>query len=242
MKFIFWRIVAIVLIAFLVLSIWYLYEMNEASRRNCAVLTREKSALEKKVNGLNDARKTLEEDVTRINGEKSKLAIKIEEYGATMQKMSSDYEAGTKKMQDQLDKLNDQLAARAEDLANKNAELSALMKEKEEYEKRKQESEGKANISDKTGKSVTLETITVTTPKGKKKDAQVMDVNTKYSFVMLNAGSSSGIKEGDALYIIRKKKLLGMVVVEKVDENCCAAKILYKTLADAVRKGDLVSY
>ena len=57
-----------------------------------------------------------------------------------------------------------------------------------------------------------------------------------------DAGSDSGVRVGDSLFVFRGGKLLGRLVVEKVSEDACVAKGYYKSVRDAVRKGDKVTF
>ena len=238
MKFNLGRIISIIIIFFLILTLWYFYELNESSKKNIEFLMTEKGSLEKKLTVVYKERKDLELQLAGMAKERDSLTEKIGDYENRMQTVTAEIE-----------KLKSDTAARDEEIAKKGSEVEALKGKIGEYEKAisvlKQKIAQQALAvppSAPAAESVALKPITVIPSKSKKLDAKIVDFNKEYYFVVINAGKEQGIQEEDTLFVYRKNNLLGKVVVERVGDNVCVAKILYKSLADNVRKGDLISY
>jgi len=70
---------------------------------------------------------------------------------------------------------------------------------------------------------------------------QVMTVNRRFNFVVVNLGMKEGLKMGDKLAIQRNNKTLATVQVEKLYDHFAAATIISEAQKDQVDKGDLVT-
>lgn len=234
MKFNLWRIISIVAVSCLMLVIWYLREVNDAVKQNNALLVAEKMNLEKKVNELYSRKTALESKLVETNNEKNALLNKIDEY-----------QNNIKTFTDEIEQVKKDLAAANEGITKKNGEIASLTKKIEEYETRiaslKEELTLAPETKVKSASAVELAPITVTS-KTKKVDGKILDVNKKYGFVVINVGRASGIQEDDTLFVFRNDNMLGKVVVEKADKDVSIAKVLYKSLADTVQRGDTISY
>lgn len=71
--------------------------------------------------------------------------------------------------------------------------------------------------------------------------AEVQHVNPVYGFVVINAGSSDGIKAHDVINILRDNKLIARAVIQKTRGDIAAALLLPEWTNGEVRAGDRVS-
>lgn len=238
MKFNLWRIITIVAVSFLILIIWYLQELNESVKKNNALLVVEKTSLEKKINELYSQKAALESRLTETAKEKENLLNK-----------AAEYEKNIKKFTDEIENIKGQLAAANDGITKKDTEIAALTKKISEYEtsiaslkeKISLLSDSESGKEMKSGSTAEPAPITAAS-EAKRIDGKVIDVNKKYGFIVINIGRTSGIKKDDSLFVFRHDNMLGRVVVEKVGEEASIAKVLYKSLGDAVEKGDRISY
>lgn len=75
-------------------------------------------------------------------------------------------------------------------------------------------------------------------PSGNQK--QVLSLNRKFNFAVINMGSKDGVKIGDTLKIEQGGKPVATVQVEKLYENFSACTILEELKPSAIKEGDLV--
>jgi len=230
MKFNIWRIGSIALLVLLLMTIWYLSQMAESARHNVALLTQEKTVMEKRLSEIAMEKKKAESEISRMKDQVGDIEAKVTDYENKLQTMTAE------------------MTAKDSEVARKNQEIESLKRDIESYTFRIEELDKK--LSKKTGwlggaekkeEPVTLKPLVITAT-GKKGTVKVLEVNKNYGFIVINAGSEYGIKKDDVLFVFRNKSMLGRVVVEKVGEGVSIAKILYKELAHTVRKGDLISY
>ena len=71
--------------------------------------------------------------------------------------------------------------------------------------------------------------------------AEIQHVDKLYGFVVINAGWADGMREKAVLNILRDKKLVGKVVVQKVRDKLSAAVVLPEWTKGEIQPGDLVS-
>lgn len=69
---------------------------------------------------------------------------------------------------------------------------------------------------------------------------QVLSVNRKFNFVVVNMGLRGRLKIGDTLRVEQNGKLIGRVQVEKLYENFSACTILEEIKPAQIQEGDLV--
>lgn len=69
---------------------------------------------------------------------------------------------------------------------------------------------------------------------------QVLSVNRKFNFVVVNVGLRDHVKIGDSLRVEQGGKLVGRIQVEKLYENFSACTILEEVKNAQIREGDLV--
>lgn len=248
-----WRLISIGLVFFLIFTVWYIYEFNTTTRKNIALLVSEKRSLEQRATELALEKKALQEEIAGLNKEKKDLNDRITDY----ETRTAGYEEKVASMSSEMDGIKTDIAAKDTELSLKGSEIETFKKLVEDYKKEIGELNAKlsgvteelkaikAGTPGSTARTAsgaaTLEPITVT-PKQKLSDVKVLEVNKKYGFLAINAGEKQGVNKGDSLCIFRNKALLGRVVVDKVGEEVSIAKILYKSLGDNVKEGDVVTY
>ena len=244
MKLSIWRLASIAIIFMLGMTVWYMREVNDSEKKTTAVLADEKKSLEKNLTDVYEQKKGLEAEIEAIKKEKDDLAAKITDHETRMQQMSGEIE-----------KLKSDIALRDREIAKKNAQIKTLKKtitgyesdiaelSKKAYEPPPEAAETSSTAKEeKADKSVTLEPITVTTPKAKKENMKVLEINSDYGFVVIKGGKDSGLQKDDILFIYRRKTLIGRVIVEKVGDDTIIAAIPNKMLANDIRKDDTVTY
>ncbi len=72
------------------------------------------------------------------------------------------------------------------------------------------------------------------------KNAQVLTVNRKFNFVVVNIGIKEGVKMGDNLTVERAGSSVGLVTVEKLYDNFSAATIMKESKDAPIKDGDAV--
>ncbi len=241
MKFNIWNSLAIIIILLLMATSLYLYGLNVATHVQISRLTGQKKTMEKELDAAYKEKDALGADMDSIKKEKEALVGKISDYEARIQEMKAGHEAKTKDMEAELDRLRISLKGLPEKEAEINSLKAALQEDKNKIGRlNKKLMKMMHGTPMPDSKSVSLQPITVT-QESKKLSAKVLEVNGEYGFIVVNAGSKDGVKTGDTLFVSKNKDLLGKVVVEKVSDSVCIAKMLYKEVSDNVRKGDQVS-
>ena len=72
------------------------------------------------------------------------------------------------------------------------------------------------------------------------KSNQIMTVNRKFNFVVVNVGMRDQIKIGDHLVVRRANKDVGRIQVEKLYDNFAAATILEESKNAPIKEGDSI--
>jgi len=240
MRFDIWRALAIIITLALIGAGWYFYGLNKAANITIRNLTDRLRTAQKEAESQ---RQVLEREVTDIKKERDALLDKINDYEAKIQEMAANHEAKIQEMAADMNKLNARLAQKEKELPEKEAEINflkeALKKDRDKIDRLNKKS-ANYNSKDTAASPVSLQPITVTA-EPKKINGKVLEVNNEYGFLVTNIGAKDGVKAGDTLFVQRRKAMLGKALVEKVSDSASVAKMLYKALADTVRKGDLVS-
>src|SRR3989338_1507347 len=71
--------------------------------------------------------------------------------------------------------------------------------------------------------------------------ARVEHVDKNYGFILINAGSKDGIKQGAVLNVVRDSRLVGKAVVQKLRATLSAALVLPEYTRAEIEPRDLVS-
>lgn len=69
---------------------------------------------------------------------------------------------------------------------------------------------------------------------------QVMTVNRKFNFLVVNMGMKDNLKMGDRLAVERDGKIIGAVAIEKLYDNFAAAAIVEEKENGAIKEGDII--
>lgn len=77
-----------------------------------------------------------------------------------------------------------------------------------------------------------------TAPPVLKKGVQVMTINRKFNFVVINLGVSDGAKMGQALTVERRGRAIARLEIEKLYDNFSAATIIQESEKDKINEGD----
>lgn len=245
MKFNLWRIVALGLVFALGFSIWYSHESAQTSKRNIAMLRDEKASLDKKMADLILEKEGLNDKILALDNEKAELALRVEGYDSQIRDITG-----------RLETIKNALSLKEEELTKKSEEIAYLNNAVEQYKKdvarirrklfytkkgpRENASSGSADITDKNAPTQ-LEPITVTSKAWNDK-AEILEVNKKFGFIVIAAGSEVGLKSGDLLYAFHNREALGKILIEKVGSGVSVARVLEKSVLDNVQKGDLAGY
>jgi len=225
--------IAVAVIIFLLISLAYLFRAINTANSNYAAVLNRKKTLETEVDKANALISSLEAEAADSISQRDELAAKITELQEKLNSMESGHRNQIELLNAQIKDLNTVLANMEKEIPVKDAEINTL---------RTKIKKGEKKILGLMGKNipVSLQPITVN-PDVRRLDAKVLEVNQSYGFIVLDAGAAEGVRAGQILFVFRKGNLLGKVIVEKVDMSVSVAKILYKSLADEVRKGDMIS-
>lgn len=71
---------------------------------------------------------------------------------------------------------------------------------------------------------------------------KVMNVNTRYNFVVIDLGQECGVKEGVELPVFRSKKKIGDIIIKEAYTHMCLATVIQEKTASEIRKGDEVRF
>lgn len=72
------------------------------------------------------------------------------------------------------------------------------------------------------------------------REPEVLTVNRKFNFIVVNLGQKDGLKLGDEIPILRDGKSIGKVQVERIFPDFAAATILQENKQGEIREGDAV--
>lgn len=237
-----WHILTAIIILALLAATWYLFALNKTVRTGNLQLTEQKRYIERELAELYKEKKALETEFAGMKKEKETLISKVNGYEAKIEEMISENEASMKSQETEMSKLKALLAQKEKELPIKDAEISSLKESlKPSNDKIKELTKKLNKISKKFIKdgAVSLQPITVTGGPSKI-SGKVLEINHTYGFIVADVGAKAGVEKGETLFVLRDNELLGKVIVEKTDYELCVAKILYKSLADEVKKGDSV--
>ena len=237
-----WHVLTAIVISIVLAAVGYLSISNRTLKTSNVHLAEQKRSIEKELEELYKQKQALEIEFAAAKKEKESLVNKINDYEAKIGEIKSKSEARMRDQEAELNKIKALLAQKEKELPAKDAEINLLKEalkpgnEKIEQLTRKLNKASKKLI--KNG-AVSLQPITVTA-EPKKISGKVLEINRDYGFLVVDVGTKAGVEKGDTLFVLRDNELLGKIIVEKTSYEICAAKILYKSLADAVQKGDSV--
>lgn len=146
----------------------------------------------------------------------NKLAAKEKEFADFIQN-SKDTESMFSNLSNKIKSLEGELAS----VANEKQELAAKIKSQEERESR-----------------VSLDKIVIKPLPGH--EGKIIKVNSNYSFVVVSLGAKKDVSVGDILSVYRSGNFIGRLVVEKVQDEYCAASILPAWRDAQIKEDDTV--
>ena len=188
--------------------------------------------------------------------------VQLEERAATQENQINDLREENARLKN----FEDENAAQKEEINSLQKELTSAQKERDgletQVEKLEEEKKALANrppevvpiaptpVAPVTQAVVPLPSpspaasnVTATplpAPPPGEKQKQVLSLNRKFNFAVINMGSKDGVKIGDVLTIAQDGKPVAKVQVEKLYENFSACTILEELKPSAIKEGDLV--
>lgn len=99
-----------------------------------------------------------------------------------------------------------------------------------------------ANLEDSSAASPvpSASSMAPPSPASNTKAAQILSVNRKFNFAVVNIGLSQKLKIGDVLEVVRGGKPAARLQVEKLYEGFCAASIVQEPKDAPIQEGDQV--
>lgn len=192
----------------------YLYQMLNVERRERVALTSAKTELEDQIS-------TLQQESSQFKGSAVKMQEQLKTFAAEKDQW--------KKQLDEAEAENNALQAKIKSFEGPSAlvptsEASAIPGA----------SQPTAPAAPAGGQAPKAEPIPAAT------GFQVMTVNRKFNFVVINVGLQDQIKMGDKFGIERNQKQIATIQVEKVYDRFAAAAILQESKESPIKEGDLV--
>jgi len=252
------RIIGIILIVVLLAAIKLLIDSNTAQKQNIVVLQKQVTDIQGMMSKVIVEKDKVEADLASVKDEKDRLTVKL-----------SGFESSQGRLRSEIKKLEHMLYVAHEKMVKKEQELKGYLTEKDrvisqlqqkmeayrsEMSRSQNRSQGRGwgsaggdngdgvNNEDQDD-AVRMEPTVVQSRRIRlNNDAKILDINKEYDFVVINAGSDNGLIEGDSLNVMRGKKYLGRIVVERVETDVGVARPLYKSLRDIVKRGDKVVF
>ncbi len=221
-------------------------EMRDARDKNAkdrdVATTRYKKAestLTTTSNSLNTTKQTLAKTEENLKGTQQQLAAAQESANKTSAELKKTIEARNQALADlekwrQLDVNPDQVRAMISTLEKNKDAIAVLETEKQILSRRVVE------LTNKLMQIVGPEDYIVPLPAGTK--ANVVAVDPKWNFVVLDAGSDKGMLEGGVLMVHRNSQLVGKIRIREVLANRSVASVLPGWRLGDVEEGDQVLY
>lgn len=165
------------------------------------------------------------------------------------QTKAQELEAMTAQYREEIDELKSQLKAGSKERADlkialekSKSDLGVLQKKMNDFEARSRAIEDETSLIQTS--AVSGLAVADAGKKGAEavaKTFQVLTVNRKFNFVVVNMGLKDKVKIGDTLHVERGGKKIGKVQVEKIYENFAAATIAEEPKNAPIKEGDFVS-
>lgn len=187
----------------------YLYRELNQEKRQRAAAEASLSQLHDKAAAYEKSLKLNEAEIAKLNGE-------LKDYEGLKADFEKNLKAGQKKIFDLENKLKEAEKALALDAMKKAAHA-----EQEEFDLRP--------VGPPLPGAENAEGAAV-------QGTQVMTVNRKFNFIVVNLGSKDGVKLGDTFNISRDGKAIGSANVEKIYDNFAAAAIVKES--QDIKEGD----
>lgn len=180
----------------------------------------------------------------------------IREKAETLEKQTQILGTQTTQYRSEIDRMRDQLKNYASERSEMKSSLIDSQTQLVTIQKKIQEIESRSKVMEDAAQqelqvygplaAPTIDSSTTTLlenalkPSGSpaEKAAQVLTVNSKFNFVVLNLGMKDKVKMGDKFTVERSGKKTGSIQVEKIYENFAAATIVEQTNNQSIKEGD----
>ena len=221
-------------------------EMRDARNKNAkdrdiavARYTKDEKTLATTSNVLNQTRQTLAKTEEDLNGTKQQLATVQESLNKTSGELKKTVEARNQALADlekwrQLNVQPEQVTAMIKELKIKNDAIAALEDEKSILSRRIIE------LTNRLMMVIGPEDYVVPLPAGTK--ANVVAVDPKWNFVVLDKGATNGMLEGGVLMVHRNSQLVGKVRIREVLPRRSVASPLPGWKLGEIEEGDQAIY
>lgn len=211
-------------------------------------------SLERKERAALEASKIqLQDKVESLQGENAQYRSQIEQ----LREQVRSYTAENAKVRKELDRRSDELVATNSRVATMEQEKNELLQEIERLRSgfteelpsvtviAPSEQAATAPVESSLEAPLPAESSEISAPseapaETASENFQIMTVNRKFNFVVINLGMKNDLKMGDKLNVIRDGKTIGEIQVEKLYDRFAAAAILNEARKSKIEKGDFV--
>ncbi|MDD4202470.1 MAG: hypothetical protein PHQ52_03295 [Candidatus Omnitrophica bacterium] len=245
-------IIALFIMTF-IFVVRYFSDISQYEKKQTENVLQGKRSLEAKMRALiqekkdvSDEKEQLNEWVDSTSEENSKLkkqcetfSRKITEQEQKIQALMSQIEEKKNLTYESFDELKSETEKKDKDIAT----LKAYLKEyhddnaklKQKIKKLKEASIGTSVVE--------VQPVVVSAKANEnKKEAEIMETNPEYDFVVIDAGSEHGLEKGSIVFVNRGTKLIGRIVIEESEKDIAVGKPFAATNISLIKKGDKVIY
>lgn len=189
------------------------------------------------------------ERAQRLNLEASQAQLSLK--ADSFQKSSEDYKTQLQEIQAQLkaydvekQELQKQLESGRAQIEDLKKNLAAVQKEKSELQAKAAAAISEVQQTVSAGPAAAAAAVSTAAKAAPAVQAakapQILTVNRKFNFAVVNIGLQQKLKIGDVLEVIRKGQPVGRLQVEKLYESFSAASIVKEPKEAPFQEGDLV--
>ncbi|HXV28209.1 MAG TPA: hypothetical protein VD913_04510 [bacterium] len=182
--------------------------------------------------------------------------IQLEDQVSALQQENTQFKDSAEKMQEQLKAYTDERDQWKNQLNEAQAQNSELQAQVNQLEERNKELQASQNFGAAGSLAPAAAASLAAQPAGAAPEAasqasagqqnptapgfQIMTVNRKFNFVVVNVGLQDQIKMGDKLGVMRNQKNVATIQVEKVYDRFSAAAIVEESKDTPIKEGDAV--
>jgi chromosome segregation ATPase len=225
------------------------------------VVSTERDDLRQRVAGLAETKAKLEQAVSRTQEELTTAQAQmaqLQESQATLSRSVEERDRQITQLRGEMEGLQSERQSLAGRVEQFNTEQESLRQQLKEAERQRTDLE--MQLQEQLARpTVQLDKIVVTSneegaaaedetaaeaprqPQGTAvRNGQVIVVNRKYDFIVMNLGKNHGLAIGQEFEVLQGEKVLGKVRVEKLYDELSAATILPEAQKDSIKEGDAV--
>ncbi len=252
---------SVLALAVAALAIWLQTQEREkrhAKERELVVVSAQRDDLRLQVAELREATAKLEDAMARTQQELSTAHVQLaqlEETRSSLSQSVADRDREITRLRQEMEQLRTERKELAVKIGQFDSQRESLQQQLAEAER--QRSEFEAKLHDLSGwPTVQLDKIVVTGDDAAAgpadaaaasegagplpRSGQVIVVNRKYDFIVMNLGKNHGLSIGQEFQVVQGDEVLGRVRVEKVYDELSAATILPDSKKDSIKEGDTV--